>query len=203
MPYTRGWNDGTPAGSRAANQIDDAIREFKVDVHERMDSTFAVDWLADPVVAKDSIIGKVTGRFMIFGPHIFEARNDEDNTDHDDEYFEMLDTGLTIVGSAYLPHGITVKKLEASMDRQGAATASLAFYKVNYTTGVPTTIDTVTKNVGGIGIHAGAGGALTEIIDSSINHYAFKFTGAFFVGSGPRLYCVRLTVDIPSAASSV
>lgn len=49
MPYTRPWSDSTPPGSRNANEIDDAIREFKVDVHERMDD-IVVDWTSDPIV---------------------------------------------------------------------------------------------------------------------------------------------------------
>jgi len=73
MAYSRGWSDSTPAGSRAANQIDDAIREKCVDIHERMDSTFANDWTADPVVAKPEIKGNVVGKRLYIPGHAFQV----------------------------------------------------------------------------------------------------------------------------------
>lgn len=204
MAYTRSWNDGTPAGSRAANQIDDAIREFKVDLHERMDSALVTDWSTDPVVVKDSVLGKVTGRIMLFGPHLFSSRNDEDDTDHQDQYFSLNTSGLSSVASPRFPGGITITKLEAAMDRQAAANAVLSLIKYNYTTGVLIgTVDTVTRALGGVGLSAGAGGVLAEVVDSaSTTIYLFKFTGAGFVGTGPRLYGVRVTFNIPTSASA-
>lgn len=203
MPYTRGWNDGTPAGSRAANQIDDAIREFKVDLHERMDSALVVDWLTDPVVAKDSILGKSTARFMVFGPSIFQAVQDEDDMRWELEAVRMNETGRTINGSIRLPTGITITKFEASMDRGGAASAVATFKRVNYNDGTSGTIDTATKVAAGIGIQAGAGGVLAEVVDSSLFHYVVVFTAAAWIITGPRLFCVRLTVNVPGSQSTV
>lgn len=204
MPYTRGWNDGTPAGARAANQIDDAIREFKVDLHERMDSTFAVDWTADPVVAKDTILGKSTARIMIFGPHGFHAVNDEDNVRWEKEAIRMNETGLTINGTIYLPHGLTITKFEAAMDRGAAANCVAKLHRVAYATGVASAaIDTATRAIAGVGITAGAGGVLAEVVDSSTNFYMVEFTAAGWVITGPRLFAVRLTVDVPGSQSAV
>lgn len=50
MAYTRDWNTevlGKPVGSRASSELDDAIREFKVDLDERLQD-IVVDPSADP-----------------------------------------------------------------------------------------------------------------------------------------------------------
>lgn len=49
MPYTNAWSDSIPTGAELARNIDDQIRQLRLDVHERMDSLVA-DWTADPVV---------------------------------------------------------------------------------------------------------------------------------------------------------
>lgn len=42
MAYTRPWTNNSPLGTRSAAEIDDAIREARVDVAERMDDITAV-----------------------------------------------------------------------------------------------------------------------------------------------------------------
>lgn len=65
MAYTRVWDTevlGTPPGSRDSDEIDDAIREFKVDVSERL-ADLVFDINADPLVLKTpgvAIDGSVT-----------------------------------------------------------------------------------------------------------------------------------------------
>lgn len=52
MPYTREWIDNTPLGSTAADDIDNAFRNLRLDIAERMDDLTAVGgkWSAnDPV----------------------------------------------------------------------------------------------------------------------------------------------------------
>lgn len=49
MPYTNSWDDDVPAGTVAANLIDDHIRRLRLDLHERMDE-LVEDWTTDPVV---------------------------------------------------------------------------------------------------------------------------------------------------------
>ncbi len=52
MAYTNAWTNAVPAGSDAANTIDDQIRRLRLDINERM--TDLVDnWDSDPVVSKN------------------------------------------------------------------------------------------------------------------------------------------------------
>ena len=54
MPFTNAWSDVIPAGSAAANTIDDQIRQLRLDIHERMDSLID-DWTADPLVPLNAV----------------------------------------------------------------------------------------------------------------------------------------------------
>lgn len=67
MAYTRNWNNATPAGTRAAKEIDDAAREHKVDIYERILTLLdpATDFDDDPLVLKPDITGKTTGKIKI------------------------------------------------------------------------------------------------------------------------------------------
>lgn len=53
MSYSNAWNEATPAGSAAANTIDDNLRQIKLDLRERVNSMIGAaigTALADPVV---------------------------------------------------------------------------------------------------------------------------------------------------------
>ena len=54
MPFTNAWSDVIPAGSAAANTIDDQIRQLRLDIHERMDSLIS-DWTADPLIPLNTV----------------------------------------------------------------------------------------------------------------------------------------------------
>src|SRR4051812_30977592 len=129
MAYTQTWDaayNATPAGGAQLSGGDDAIRDLKRDLYERLTKILA-DINADPPTLLASVLGTIgaqTNRIMSFGPHTFDAVNDNDDTDHQSSYLGMNSTGLTFNGSIYLPHGITIMKLEASMDKQAAADCS-------------------------------------------------------------------------------
>jgi len=143
---------------------------------------------------------------MLFGPHIFSSRNDDDDTNHNDANYQHNDTGLTSVGSLYLPHGITIKKLEAIMDRSLGADVSCELYKINLATGAKTVLDTAIRAVAGIGIASGAIAnppGIGEVVDVTAFHYACRFFAAGFVLNQPKIYGVRLFVDVPGVEVAV
>src|SRR4051812_3650311 len=103
MAYTQTWDaayNNTPAGGAQLSGGDDSIRNLKRDLYERL-TKIMTDINADPPTLLASVLGTIgaqTNRFMLFGPHIFEGRNDEDDTVHQDAYYGHKDTGLTSVG---------------------------------------------------------------------------------------------------------
>lgn len=206
MAYTDTWDAAfnlTPAGGAQISGGDDAIRQLKLAIFERL-SDILVDINADPPSLNIAILGTIGALVdvpMLFGPHILEATNDEDDARHNDENFQLTDPGLTARGSLYLPHGITIKKLEASMDRGLGSDCSCELFKVHYGTGVKTVIDTVLRNVAGIGLSAGAIAnppGIGEVVDANTYHYGVRFFGTpIALFAQHKFYCVKLTVDVP------
>lgn len=196
MAYTRSWSDATPAGTRAANQIDDAIREFKVDLHERMDD-IVDDWAADPVVVQGAVSGRVTGRVLLFGPHILQNRQDEHDTQHQDNYVQ-LDIGETMNGQLLVPAGITITDFDAVVDIQLSGTFTVELYEVAYLTGTKNSIVTRTRSTNGVG--------LTDSGTISYTVNAGSWLGIRAVCSGifhARFYGCRITYDRPDGLSVI
>lgn len=51
MAYSAAWSEAVPAGSLAAQDLDQAIRDAKRDIRERITGLFGMaDWSADPLV---------------------------------------------------------------------------------------------------------------------------------------------------------
>ena len=211
MAYTDTWDaafNAAPAGGAQVSGGDDQIRQDKLAVYQRL-LTLVNDINADPLTLKTAAmgtIGAITGRKLGFGPHLFESRNDEDDTDHQDAYIGMNTSGLTIVGSLKLPHNATIKKIEASMDRGAAATCSLELYKINLTSGAKTSLDTAVRGVAGVGISAGAIAnppGINDVVDVGTYAYSARFFADGWIVTSPKLYGVIVTVDIASIADYV
>lgn len=195
MAYTRGWSDGTPAGSRAANQIDDAIREFKVDLHERMDSTFAVDWTADPVVARDEIKGAATKTCIIHGTAFTMETSDNGS------YNDTGESGLGTFGSYWapllLPPGVTITKVRWLVTNNNAVTLSLFLRMMEFSTALTiTTHNAMTTVV--VGAQIKDSGALAVLVDATHAYYlAFDSNGG--VATVHQLHAVEVTYDCPDS----
>lgn len=58
MAYTNAWSNAIPAGSVAANFIDDHIRQLRLDIDERL-ATIVNDIDADPLTLKTNIVDKL------------------------------------------------------------------------------------------------------------------------------------------------
>lgn len=58
MAYSAAWSEAIPAGSLSAADIDQAIRDAKRDIRERMSTIFGMaDWSADPLVPQSMAFG--------------------------------------------------------------------------------------------------------------------------------------------------
>lgn len=211
MAFTDVWDapfNLAPADNAQVSGGDDAIRQLKVAVYERL-AAILTDLNVDPPTIKLSVLGTIgaqTDRIMAFGPHTLEAVNDEDDTDHQSAYIGMNTSGLTLNGSIYVPDGITIQRVQASMDRQNAASCSMELFKHNLTTGVKTTLDTVVRGVAGIGVSDGAIAnppGIGDVVDSDNYVYGVRFFAAGWIVSGPRFYGLKLFVDVPGVEAAV
>jgi len=206
MAYTRSWNDATPAGTRAANQIDDAIREFKVDVHERMDD-IVDDWTADPVVPQGAVSGAKDGKYLLFGPGIMVAQDDENDVVHQEQYFENdpSASNKTARGHILLPIGITIVEVAAMVDRNFNSGVRVVFYSSEFTNGTPaavTVIDTLDKTTSGVGIVTSA--APLSVVTDENTLYMIKLNATAHLGvAGVKFYGFRVKYNTPDSRFTI
>ncbi|PIQ16431.1 MAG: hypothetical protein COW67_03015 [Flavobacteriales bacterium CG18_big_fil_WC_8_21_14_2_50_32_9] len=192
MPFTRVWNNTTPAGTRAAKEIDDAIREFKVDVFERLSQLF-VDLDVDPIELVPKFGPKATDRVIVIGPQSINSFNDEDDVTYRDNYFEGDPAGETARMRITLPVGYTLKLFEASVDKNLGTSVTADLKVVNINSGLVTSLSgPLVRSVGSIGLVTSA--PLSHVIQNN------EYLMAFFSGTNRyRIYGVRLTYDVPVA----
>lgn len=203
MSYTRGWSDATPAGSRAANQIDDAIRELKVDLHQRFDSVLSVDWTTDPVVARPEILGNVTGKKLLIPGYAFQidAGFGTGTRYVGDGTFSGVSSVFNDPGMfcpLFIPVGISIKKLRWRATNVDTNTLSMYLFSVPFTTGTVRTQEVLTTgNTAGDTIYDSGG---IDIVADGIKmfHLAIdKSAGATF-----KLWGVEVTYDTPDCRST-
>jgi len=117
MTYTRTWNtayENTPAGPDQLSQGDDRIRDFKVDVRQRMDS-IVKNWQADPVELNDAVTG-VQQNKQLYIPGI--AFRPDSNVNgvvsiYGELYFINQSTDYNAYAAVILPTTAVVKSLGA------------------------------------------------------------------------------------------
>lgn len=205
MSYTRAWSDATPAGTRAANQIDDAIREKCVDVHERMDTTFSVDWTTDPVVARPEILGNVTGKKILIPGYAFISA-DPAGTPATIYVGDGTFSGIqcnsgdpAIFAPLILPVGVAIKKVRWRATNGDTATLSMYLFSVAFTSGANRTQEILKT-----GVTAG-----DTIYDSGGVDIAADGTKMFYLavdkssGAAFKLWGAEVTYDTPDCRSTL
>lgn len=126
MTYTRMWSDDTPLGSRDADEIDDCIREFKIDLHERMTDLLGADgdWGADdPIIpysmtdlkALADATGSVTNVERVlpwFASFVFGTAGTQSPNQ---QYYEITGANATVsfLVPLVLPVGVTITTCRA------------------------------------------------------------------------------------------
>lgn len=84
MAYTRPWTNNSPLGSRSAAEIDDSIRELRVDVSQRMDDLTAPggEWTAnDPIVIPSATNGFQAANRYTYNDNLAVASKVSDGED--------------------------------------------------------------------------------------------------------------------------
>lgn len=196
MAYTRSWNNTTPAGTRAAKEIDDAIREAKVDIYDRilslLDTANGATIDDDPLVLKGSLSGKVTDKQLLISPHILHGQRDDDDIDHITQYVQADDNAsFDLYGQVVIPVGYVIKLFEAWIDPNGASSVKCSLNAINVTSGGITNLTgDLARATAGIGVLTSA--ALNYTVQSTDVFSIRTFHG----GSGRyRVYGFRITYD--------
>lgn len=155
MAYTRSWSNSTPAGTRPAKQIDDAIREFKTDFYERFVTLLNVagDIDTDPLVLADKYLGKLTERVISISPHGLIGSLDDDDISRGDGYVQSDndDAHGIMYMQVMLPSGIEIVKFEAGINI-GGFTSVTAYLYASAIDGSTAAIAAGTRSTAGDGI---------------------------------------------------
>lgn len=157
--YTRNWLDTVPPGTRVAKEIDDAAREFRVDVHERMLTVF--DSFGEdktiPVVLKSIYSGAAVSRPLVFGPHLLKSTDNEDDVQTVHQYVALDQANKSQYGQIPIPVGYVITKCEVWMDPLTKATVTTIFSLVDPLTGTVTALSgSLTRSTSGIGLVSSA-----------------------------------------------
>lgn len=190
--YSRDWVDTTPPGSRPAKEIDNAIRELRVDEHERW-LTIATGFGEDktiPVDLKPPYKGNVTDRPLVFGPHILHPLDVGDAGQYVVEYVSAVHSKY---GQIPIPVGYTIKKLEAWVDVNASGGVTVDFRIVDPSTGANSSLASLNSAVTG-SITMVQSGALTHVVVNP-EYISVHVFGANNVGLY-KIYGFRVWVDV-------
>lgn len=190
MPYTRTpWSNLIPAGSRRAGDVDDAIRELRVDIAERM-AALVVDWTTDPVVPLSGLSGAVTGAQLVFGPQILKGRDDQDDN-VTIEYVQNDEENKSMYGQIVMPVGTVITLFEAWVDKNTAPSATVQLFSIVLATGVSTAVSAaLSRSAVGIGVVTSA------VLNKTIINTEFLMVR--FLGTSPdgaRCHGFRITYN--------
>lgn len=183
--YSTPWDVNRPAGGTQAKLIDDEIRQLRHDLEERLEDTLFVDMAADPIVLKDSVLGKKDGITRIIGFPEFIASTQGKEIDYFREGYGIgfTDSGALVASLlSVVPVGCVVTKLEWLVDKAGTDGLVCEFSRRPFVTGAFATgnfvvINTVNVNAGGWAIYPSVDLNI-PIVDDEIYYLAIEANGA-------------------------
>ena len=198
MPYTRAWSNTIPAGTRAAGEIDDAIRELRVDIQQRMDEALVDDWFDDPVVAKSGVGGTVTNRVLVIPPHILMSVGGLTSVEANASISGSVVVSDQAFGGFAIPAGYVVKLFEVGYNGLTVSTLTISLRAVDLAGGVVSTLWS-----GSVLVDATNRVAVSSSINYTVpnNVYMQVHTDATDVFGGSFNYHIhgfRITIDKPN-----
>lgn len=189
MPYTRSWDETEPDGSEAASNIDNLMRDEKVDLRERFETTLVDDMTADPIVALPAISGAGAHKLYLSAFTFVSTQNDLDSTS---SYQEDTGSGGIFRASVPLTAGCVITRIRWLVNPTGDV-LSCKLYYVDFDTAAA-----LTNVASGFTSSASA----ITIIDSGIlvsPHTVLDlalYTTEIVVGSGGRVYGVEISYTV-------
>jgi hypothetical protein len=193
MAYTRAWSLAAPLGSVQAKDIDLLFRQLKEDFEERLESSLIVDMTADPLVLRDEIIGKFTGKTLLLPASAFIGGTYIPSTGR-------IFGGDELVAALNLAPGSVITKLEFLVERTGGANITAALYATQFTTGA------VARNVvvaSPPSVTAGKHIITINTVQQLQPDYSYDVQIIETGGGTANLYGVRVTYNSPSNFAAV
>ena len=213
MPFTNVWSVVIPAGATTqAKLIDDHIRQLRLDLEERFNSTLykpseAGDpddpqpnaFLRDPLVLKDGVSGKKKDKQLVI-PYSAFIKNTLGKEFIFDQYKLTAFTDTSPIYAPFiLPPGVTLKRVEVMNDRHDAGSVVIRILKRTFAAGeaVDTNVEIATVANLAAGRVLSAPADFAEVIAAGTLYYIeIEATGT--AGNSFYVMGVRLTYDSPT-----
>jgi hypothetical protein len=201
MAFTNAWSNTTPAGSAAANTIDDAIQQLRLDVDERMDK-IVTDWSADPLFTLTGL--KKTIHWSAGNGHWNLNDNALGDWTGAKEYIVPGNTSNALhwLIPIYLPNGATLQSVIFRVNRVNAS-ASIAVwvYELDDTPSTSTLGSTSSATTGWEDLSVSS---LAATIDDDKSYHAYiLLTSDGATASTARLAHITVTYDLSYALQGV
>lgn len=195
MAYTRDWNNATPAGTRAAKEIDDAAREHKVDIYERFLTLLdpATDFDDDPLVLKAELTGLVEGKIKIvpFCSFVMDGA-DASGDNYRSNRLVIPAIAAGIYAPVIMPPGAVITKIEWVVSNDDTNTLTAKFRSVIAGT-VLTEVDENVLTSNTSGTHLMTSGVLAITIANNKSYYLTIDKGT---GTAYAICSVIITYDV-------
>ncbi|MBA2704139.1 MAG: hypothetical protein H0U60_09835 [Blastocatellia bacterium] len=205
MPYTNPWSDIIPDGAANANTVDDAIRQLRLDVHERMNAVVA-DWTTDPVVP---IGGSGSGTGVKVGKVLFlpfaqwsMLNNAYSDPAAGNERFLYVAAGVEAWCPVNLPPDVTIRQIDLMFYRDTLNTTTLSLRRRMFTTAI-VAVDTqvaIAVSPAAFYMQILTISGMSEVVtDQSYYYLIAKGAG----GLGPKIYAAKITYDCPDSTATL
>ena len=136
MAHTNTWDETDPAATGQLSSGDDAIRQLKLDIRERMNDILDTGgkWTDDPIALDLSATGIRTGVVLYYGPTMFRTISNEDFNITDLYYESDDESNKYIYLDLNIPVGAKIQSVNAMVSRTGSNTITLYLYRRAYDT---------------------------------------------------------------------
>ncbi len=200
MTYTNAWTNTVPLGSELAANIDDFMRRDRLDIFERMND-LVVDWTADPVVLKPSVIANITGTKILIPHCAFLSDLHAKENDLDDLAVYGFVGSPKLYAPVIVPNGVLITQLEYNIDLDAASSVSAKFFFNDFTNppvNTSTSVLTLTTSTGTLqtldsGVLAG-GSRITTDTDKM---YFIEISATGTAGHSYKVFGARITYEYP------
>ena len=194
MAYTNAWLNTIPLGGASASTIDDALRQLRLDINERLLTILTSGFDDDPWELDVSGIGAQDGVNIYFSHQLCHGHEDDDDLYWYDDYFESDDNqDYPVYMPIALPAGATLTDFDIVMDIHNSSQVSVDLRRVLFAGGTSSTsVSSQNITATGVIVHAIIDGASHTVGDGA---YYLKLNNA--TGSGQyRVYGARATINV-------
>lgn len=203
MAYSNQWSETEYPGSTQARDIDDKARLTALAIEERMETFLVKDWRADPVEPQDSLIGKVTGKYLFVGCTQFRELNGSlKAVELNPNFLAVFRGSARVMAHVHLPPGTVIKMLEILVNRGDVTNYTWRMISVDFTAAPAEVVEFNDAAVATAGLHVRSSGVVNITVANNKMYYLDLDTAGAADINSMFLYGVRVTYDAANSSQT-